>query len=148
MENEGYYPDYVMLLQPTSPLRTDKDIKAAIDLALRANADSIISVCEAMSHPYKIRKISDSGTLIDFVEKPEGYLPRQIFPPAYHENGAVYLVKRDIILLKKTLYPNNTYPYIMKQDNSLDVDTFWDFYLAELVLKDRNKRDLTGNVKH
>jgi len=138
-ENQDYVPDYVMLLQPTSPFRTANDIDAAIEIAQRNNADSVISVCESPAHPYKIRKISGQGMLSDFVEKPNGYLRRQDLPMAYLENGAIYLAKRDIVANERTLYPENTYAYIMKPEDSLDIDTLWDFCLAEILLKDKGK---------
>jgi len=140
-ENQGYVPDYVMLLQPTSPFRTSKDISAAIEIAQRSDVDSVISVCKSPAHPYKIRKISSQGLLSDFVEKPNGYLRRQDLPVAYFENGAIYLVKRDIVINKRTLYPENTYPYIMKSKYSLDIDTLWDFHLAEIIFRDKAKME-------
>lgn len=140
-EKQDYVPDYVMLLQPTSPFRTANDISAAIEIAQKNNADSVISVCKSPAHPYKIRKISGQGFLFDFVEKPNGYLRRQDLPAAYVENGAIYLVKRDIVINKRTLYPENTYPYIMKSKYSLDIDTLWGFYLAEIILKDKTKME-------
>ena len=138
-ENQDYVPDYVMLLQPTSPFRTANDINAAIEIAQRSNADSVISVCESPAHPYKIRRISGQGVLSDFIEKPDGYIRRQDFPQAYLENGAIYLVKRDIVINRRTLYPKNTYPYIMESEYSLDIDTLWDFCLAEMMLEDKGK---------
>ncbi len=137
-ENQHYLPDYVMLLQPTSPFRTANDIDAAIEIAERNNADSVISVCESPAHPYLNRKISDQGLLSDFVERPSGYLRRQEFPKAYCENGAIYLVKRDIIINRRILNPENTFSYIMKPECSLDIDTLWDFQLAEMILKNRS----------
>jgi len=138
-ENQDYVPDYVMLLQPTSPFRTSNDINAAIEIAKKSNADSVISVCKSPAHPYKIRNISSQGILSDFVEKPNGYLRRQDLPTAYLENGAIYLAKRNIVVNERTLHPEYTYAYIMKSENSLDIDTFWDFCLAEIILKNKAK---------
>lgn len=142
MIHENWYPDYVMLLQPTSPLRTAQDIDAAVALAIQRNADGIVSVSEAPAHPYLIKGIKEDGSMFDFMKKPEGYLHRQSFAPAYVVNGAIYLARRDVLLTRHTWYTERTYAYIMPPERSLDIDTPWDFYLADLILRDRqrNKR--------
>lgn len=136
-EHEDYYPDSVMLLQPTSPLRTSEDIERAIELFLVKNADSVVSVNLTENHPYLAKCINDHGYLDDFIPKPDGYLPRQKFPPVYSLNGAIYLVKREILLDQKELFPRKTCAYVMPVERSLDIDTTWDLYLANLILQDR-----------
>lgn len=134
--HENYCPDYIVLLQPTSPLRTAQDIDAAVALALQKDADCVISVSESPAHPYLNKRITEDGKLVDFVYTPEGYLPRQSFPPAYFVNGAIYLARRDVLLRERNWYTDNTYPHVMSPENSLDVDTPWDLHLADLVLRD------------
>ncbi len=140
LENhESYRPDYVMLLQPTSPLRISEDIDTAIIEALEKNAESTISVCETDYHPYLIKKLRGNGTLEDFVDTPKSIHRRQEYPPTLALNGAIYLVKHEVLLKEQTFYPENrTYPFIMPPEHSLDVDTLWDLYLVDLILKDRN----------
>ena len=133
---EGTTVDYLMLLQPTSPLRICQDIELAIELALDKNADSVISVCEASTHPYFTRRITSDGKLRDFVPKPDGYLRRQVLPPAYAWNGAIFLVRRDILIEKQTIETEHTYAYVMPPERSLEIDTPWDLYLADLILSD------------
>lgn len=138
MKNQNdYYPEYIMLLQPTSPLRTNEDIKNAVELVIKHNADSIISVSSTPVHPYLMKQINEEGMLSDFVEKREGYLPRQMHPQVYYVNGAIYLTKTEVILEKRTFYPDSTYPYKMPIERSLDIDTTWDFYLGSLILRDK-----------
>ena len=131
--------DYVLLLQPTSPLRSTEDIDNAIRLALEKAADSVVSVCQASSHPYLAKRITADGRLEDFGSKPEGYLPQQVLPPAYVVNGVMYLVRRDVLIEEHTFYTERTYAYVMPPERSLDIDTPWDMYLAELILKDRSE---------
>lgn len=135
--NRNYYPEWIMLLQPTSPLRTTEDITNAIDLSIKYNADSIISVSIPPVHPYLIKQIKQDGKLSDFIEKPKGYLPRQLHPEVHFVNGAIYLTKSEIIMNEKTFYPEKTFPYRMPVDRSLDIDTPWDFYLANLIMHDK-----------
>ncbi len=135
--HQGARPDYVLLLQPTSPLRGPEDIDASIHLALDRDADAVISVCPTRDHPYLCKRITPDGLLLDFAPKPEGYLPRQILPPAYALNGAIYLVRCNVLLAQETWYTDRTFAYIMPPERSLDIDTSWDLYLAGLILKDR-----------
>lgn len=139
--HDNYFPEYIMLLQPTSPLRTNEDIDKVIDLAIGKDADGIVSVSVSPTHPYKVKQIDKNGRLIDFVDTPKGYLPRQSLPVAYFENGAIYLTKTEIILKQRTFYPECTFPYIMPFERSLDIDTPWDFYLGNLVLQDKFIRE-------
>jgi CMP-N-acetylneuraminic acid synthetase len=137
-ENEGYLPDYVMLLQPTSPCRTAEDMQQAIKLVKDHNAVAVISVCEASKHPYKTYKIIENETLEYFIPSNIEYKHRQALPKVYEENGAIYLNKRSSLLQDQTFLPTGTIPYVMPKERSLDIDTPWDFYIADLVL--RNKK--------
>jgi CMP-N,N'-diacetyllegionaminic acid synthase len=133
-------PDYVMLLQPTSPLRSVEDIDAVIDLAIEKDGDSVVSVCPVNEHTYLCKQIAPDGRLFDFVLKPEGYLPRQLMPPVYSLNGAIYLVRRNVLIEYNTLYTDRTFAYVMPPERSLDVDTPWDLYVANRILEDGGRK--------
>ena len=130
--------DYLMLLQPTSPLRTTEDIDRAIVLATEKDADAVVSVCQTHDHPYLSKQVTPDGRLLDFVEKPQGYLARQRLPPAYSLNGAIYLVRRSVLLERDDWYTDGTFAYIMPPERSLDIDTPWDLHLVNLILRDAN----------
>jgi N-acylneuraminate cytidylyltransferase/CMP-N,N'-diacetyllegionaminic acid synthase len=134
---EGTLPDYVMLLQPTSPLRIAEDIDAAVALALRTEGDAVISVTSADQHPYLSKLVDERGRLRDFIPRPDGYLRRQAIPPVYTLNGAIYLARCEILFERGTWYTEETYAYIMPRERSLDIDTPWDFHLVDLILRDR-----------
>ena len=135
-ENEGVCPDYVMLLQPTSPFRASEDIKQSIGLAKKHRAVAVVSVCEAERHPYLCKYILDDGTLDDFMTTEMKYWRRQDLPPAYAVNGAIYLNKCSSLLADQTFLPSGSIAYIMPPERSLDVDTMWEWYMAELIMKD------------
>lgn len=137
-ENEGFCPDYVMLLQPTSPFRTAEDIRQSIELARKHRAVAVVSVCEAEHHPYLCKRILGDVTLADFISTGIGHLRRQDFPPAYAVNGAIYLCQRMALLSNQSFFPEGTIAYVMPQERSQDVDTMWDWRLAELIMKDRH----------
>ena len=138
-EQRRYHPDYVMVLQPTSPLRSTGDIEAALDIAITTRADTVVSVSRAYQHPYWMKQITEDGRLINYLS---AHLPcrRQELPQVYALNGAIYLAESRILMERRTFYTERTYAYIMPPERSLDIDSQWDLYLAELVLKDGMKR--------
>jgi len=140
-EEEGYLPDWVLLLQPTSPLRTAGDIDAAIRLAEERGADSVVSVTEAADHPWWTKRLDEQGRLHDFVEQTGGAVRRQELPDAFALNGAIYLARRELLLRERSWYFERTLAYVMPPQRSLDIDTPWDFELADLVLGSRRGRD-------
>ena len=131
--------DYIMLLQPTSPLRTAEDIDAAIQIAETRDAIAVVSVCPTKHHPYLSKRVLEDGTLINFVSSDVTDLRRQVLPLAYALNGAIYLNRYKSLLDDRTFLPRSTYAYIMPPERSLDIDTPWDFYLAELLLRDKHE---------
>jgi CMP-N-acetylneuraminic acid synthetase len=145
-KNEGEVPEYILLLQPTSPLRTTEDIDGAISIALERDADSVVSVCEANSHPYLTKRIMDDGTLEDFMISEILYLRRQDLPPAFALNGAIFLNRTESLLRYRTFTPKGTRAFLMPPERSLDIDTPWDFYLAELILQDKMRKHYVRNV--
>ncbi|WP_069650360.1 cytidylyltransferase domain-containing protein [Caloranaerobacter ferrireducens] len=138
-EKKGIYYKDIMLLQPTSPLRDSKDIENCIDLYKKNICDSVISVCEAITHPYLCKKIDNKGRLEDFVLKKEKYTRRQDMPKAYQLNGAIYLTSVNVIKERKSFYGDTVMPYIMDVMKSIDIDTELDFKIAELVIKESIK---------
>lgn len=132
--------DYILLLQPTSPLRDEEDIKNVVTIGQSQQAESVMSITECPYNPYKTHIISPKGLLSRFITNTYDNVPRQNLPLIYVENGAVYLNKISSLLEKKTFIPENkTLPYIMPIERSLDIDTHWDLYLAELILRDKQK---------
>lgn len=132
LRTTGYEPDLVVILQPTSPLRTEQHVDAALNLFQQANADSLASICEASHSPYWMRTIDDEGYLQPFVQGTEN-ARRQDLPPAYQLNGAIYITTPDLIARGKAL-GENVLPYLMKPEHSVDIDTELDFLFAEFLL--------------
>ena len=138
-KTEHLEPEYVMLLQPTSPLRTVQDIDEAIGLAKVHDAVAVVSVCEAKHHPFLCKRVLDDGTIEDFMPSTVAYKRRQDFPVVYAVNGAIYLNQRESLVRDRTFFPVETYPYVMPPERSLDIDTPWEVHLAELILRDKNE---------
>lgn len=133
-EHEAYEPDYVMCLQPTSPFRAAEDIDRAIDLAEQRKADSVVSVTEPDHPPHWMRRIDDEGRLHAFIDSQLAIARRQEQPTAYALNGAIYLVRRQVLIEQQTLYTERTFAYVMPRQRSMDIEDTWDVHVADLIL--------------
>ena len=130
--------DYVVLLQPTSPLRTEHDIDSCIEYCVKHGAKSCVSVVEPDKSPYWAYKLDEKGYMIPIIDSNESInVCRQDLPKTYILNGAVYVAECKWLLRTKTFITRDTLAYVMKKENSVDIDTEVDFKLAELLLSDR-----------
>lgn len=121
---------WVLLLQPTSPLRRKEDVEAALALAAQTDCDSVVSVVTLQhEHPRLARRI-EQGRLVPF------YDPGQSLPdtPAYANNGAIYLTRASVIREQKSLYGKFCHAYVMPRERSLDIDTAFDLQIASMLL--------------
>jgi CMP-N-acetylneuraminic acid synthetase len=132
----GITYDYVVLLQPTTPLRLPEDIDAALEKLAATGADSVISVCDVGAyHPARMRQIVDDRLVELPIREPKEMARRQDLPPVYIRNGAIYAVKRDVVMLQNTMSGNDCRPYIMPEARSVNVDSKLDLLLAEILLR-------------
>jgi CMP-N-acetylneuraminic acid synthetase len=134
-DNQRYEPDYVVLLQPTSPLRTAEDIDGAVALAVEHNADAVIGVCAAKSHPMQVKAIGSDGALVDFVAGPRAaYVRRQDLAPAYAVTGAIFVNATTSLRRDQTFSPLGALPFHMSAERSIDIDTEWDLEIARAIV--------------
>lgn len=140
-ENEGFPPDIIVILEPTSPLRQAEDIDNAIRKHIETDADSVVSVTKTDHwHPIRAKKI-ENDILYDYcLEEQEG-VRRQDLPPVYFRNGAFYSVKREVLMNEHKLYGRVTRPYIMPPERSIDINEEIDFEMAEVLLLKVQKVD-------
>lgn len=136
-EHECWRPDYIMSLQATSPFRTASDIDAAIVLAVQHNADAVAAVSETRSHPYVTKSVLPDGTLAEFISTDIKYLRRQDLPPAYRLNGDINLQRCATLMRDREWTPPGTMALVMPNSRSADIDSLWDFHVANLVLGGR-----------
>ncbi len=128
--------DYLMILQPTSPLRESEDILGAVKLLFEKNANSIVSVCEAEHSPLYMNTLDESLSMDDFLPK-NIKTRRQELPKYYRLNGAIYLCKVDYFLNYKDFYKEKSYAYVMDKERSVDIDDELDFIIAESLMKQK-----------
>ena len=122
----GIKYDYLILLQPTSPLRTAEDIDLAFEKLLNSKATSLISVCELEHHPYKSFKLDEKGYLQGIINNDYPFYPRQSLPKTYRANGAIYIIKVNDFIKDETLFTNKATHFEMSIDASLDIDAITD----------------------
>lgn len=138
LENDGYRPVVIVILQPTSPLRTLNDVDSATEMFLKNDCDSVVSVCDFDHSPYWALKIKN-----DFLTPVFGqeylYKRRQELPHLYIPNGAIFVSNPEKIIKYKSFYCPKTIPYIMPIDRSIDIDSALDFKLAEILLEEKNE---------
>ena len=115
--------DYIILLQPTSPLRNAEDIDAAFELFFVSKATSLISVCEVDNKLYKAFKKDDNGYLSGISNNKYPFMRRQDLPKAFMSNGAIYIVEVDSFLKNNSFYSNKTVSYKMPEERSVDIDS-------------------------
>lgn len=133
LTSEGETYDTVVLLQPTSPLRTHKDIVGAYKLYKKNSADFVVSVCEADHSPLWFNTLPPDNSVTDFIND-EALKPRQSLDKYYRINGAIYIAKYQRIIEKSNLFRLNSYAYIMEKINSIDIDDQFDFDIAECII--------------
>lgn len=141
IKTDNYIPDYIMLLQPTSPLRTVLDIDNAIEIMLKNTVDSVVSVVESPHQfiPESIM-VKEDGYLKPYFSKSEINI-RQNKPKYYGRNGAaIYLFSYECLMKKNSLYGEKIIPYEMPKECSIDIDDLFDFELCEYLMKKRDKK--------
>jgi len=123
--------DYVAMLQPTTPFRTPEDLRTALDRLVREGADGLISVVNVGNwHPIKMKRLED-GYLVDYEPWPVENPPRQSLPQVFMVNGAIYAVRRDVLMHQGSFRGGACLGYEMPEARSVNIDSEADFFLAE-----------------
>ncbi|GEP42495.1 cytidylyltransferase domain-containing protein [Brevifollis gellanilyticus] len=137
LEQQGDLPDAVLLLQPTTPLRTPEDIDGAVELMESTSCPAVVGLSPAESHPYLTYKVAEDGRLTGFIDHGLRYPRRQDLPPAYILNGALYLNRCSSLRETQMFQPPGAFGWVMPAERSVDIDSLEDFLVAEKLLKDR-----------
>lgn len=128
--------DYIVLLQPTSPLRNEKHIDEAIQLLEKKKADAIVSVCEMEHSPLWSNTLPKDGNMNNFLRDEVLNKRSQDLEKYYRVNGAVYICKTDKLLENKSFFlKDNIFAYIMDRKSSIDIDEEVDFLFAQRVIE-------------
>ena len=136
LKAEGQVFDDLVLLQPTSPLRTHRHLTECIQMANKYGALSSLSVVASHLHPSRFFTIGN-GQLEPYEGLEKLRMPSAQLAQAYRPNGAIYFVSVGEFLKNRAFFIEPSVPFIMSAEDSVDVDTQDDFDLCELILKRR-----------
>jgi CMP-N-acetylneuraminic acid synthetase len=136
LENLKEKFDYVVLLQPTSPLRDTNDINAAFEKLLSLDATALISVCEYDNKILKAFKEDEFGYIEGISNNKYPFMRRQDLPKTYMSNGAIYITKVDEFLKNNSFYTDKTVQYVMDDIKSSDIDTKEDLEKVERYINE------------
>ena len=159
-ENEGYLPDIVIQLRPTSPIRPRDCIDNAVKILMEhEDADCVRGVVPAGQNPFKMWRFAGEGQPMKPLLEVEGIAepynaPRQILPPVYWQTGHIDAIRVSTIKQKKSLTGDVIYPLVIDPRYTVDIDTLsdWAKYEAlvnsglELVLPGKAKRPMPGKI--
>lgn len=147
LEREGEKYDAICLLQPTNPLVEPHDIDNCVRIFFKKLADTIMSVSEVPCeyNPNWVYFKRKNGTLYLSTNRKNPPVRRQLLPPAFHRKGSIYIVKRDILIKKNTLYGKKLIGYLIPSDNSVNIDCPEDLIKADTLL--RRRRAAPSNTK-
>lgn len=136
---ENCQPAHILLLQPTSPLRTVEDIEGAIQTLKDKNARAVVSVCETDHHPWWSNTLPEDDCMKNFLRPEILNKRRQDLPVFYRLNGAIYLAEADYLLKHNGFFGSDTFAYKMPKECSVDIDSEIDFKLAALLFEEQGK---------
>ncbi|MCR5304115.1 MAG: acylneuraminate cytidylyltransferase family protein [Lachnospiraceae bacterium] len=137
-EKRGHSYERIMLMQPTSPLRTAEDVINSFNLMEEKGACSIVGVTETDHSPIWCNTLPEDLSMESFRNEKYADMPRQALPKFYRVNGAIYLIKRSELDTDRML-KIKSYAYIMPRERSVDIDTELDFVIAEELMKKTGK---------
>ena len=131
----GVRPDLIVTLQPTSPFRTGAEIDATIRKVIDTGSDSAQTLSEASYHPYFMKTLDGDRTVALF---PEGhtFVRRQDAPSVYQPSGAVYVTRYGTLMEQGRILGDDNRGLVRGFEGSVNIDTEWDFLLAELLLRE------------
>ncbi len=131
-------PDWVILLEPTCPLRTAEDVRSCLNLVAQGGYDSVATFKDAELNPHRAWRLID-GVPEVFIDGAIPWLPRQKLPKAYQLNGAVYVFRANLLEQEsKSLLVGKLGAVLMPRERSQDIDDIVDFTIVEALLKKSN----------
>lgn len=134
-EKQGKHYDIVLLLQTTSPFRTAEQVKEALALYDRSQADMVVSVKECPANPYYNVFEENSDGFLHVCKGNGNIFRRQDAPKVYEYNGAIYIMDAEKLKTTHMHKMQKRVKYIMDAQSSFDLDTMQDWEMAEMILK-------------
>ncbi len=133
LSSQGYVPDIIVILQPTSPLRTTPMIDRSIEMLKNSDATCILSVSKVKTHPYSSFWY-DGKYLKPFRQDFENHSLRQKKPNLYHPTGAIYTFWIKTLEKYGSIYGPRIKPMIMPDEINIDIDSPFDLFISEMKI--------------
>lgn len=132
----GYVYDYIILLEPTSPLRKRDDLDNMIQLAAdNPEKDGVISVGKVqLEHPMIVKKISEKGVVVPYISETINVYQRQQHDEALFPYGVGYLIKTSVLKKEHKIYTSNIMPYYIERWQNYEIDDIYDFKCIETIM--------------
>jgi CMP-N,N'-diacetyllegionaminic acid synthase len=139
LKEKGEEYEYIMLLQPTSPLRTTENIDESLELLRSSNSDASVSVCEAEHSPLWSNTLPQDSDFSNFLDYSIVNKRSQDLNQYYRLNGAIYLCLTKRLSEEKTLFiKDKIIAYKMSQEQSIDIDNKVDFCFASYLISNQS----------
>lgn len=135
-EKSGHVYDYIILLEPTSPLRKKGDLDHIIQLAVNhPERDGVISVGKVqLEHPMIVKKVSEDGVIIPYISEISVAYQRQQHDEALFPYGVGYLIKTSVFKKEHKIYTSNILPYYVERWQNYEIDDIYDFKCIETIM--------------
>lgn len=130
----------VVLLQPTSPLRSSADIRNSLDLYNKFLPNLLVSVSKIEFEIQKTFVLQENGFLKGLLSPEAPFSRRQDLPDVFLPNGAIYIFSAEQFNISSRIPRDKIYPFVMDAVNSIDIDTLEDFLKAEEIINKRTKK--------
>lgn len=137
-EAKGYYPDALVSIPATAPLRIVEDIENCLNVYEEGDVDAVITVTEAHRNPYfNMVKMNNAGSMEVFSNPPQLIHRRQDAPTVYDVTTVCYVASVELILNANSIYERNVKSVLIPKERAIDIDTIYDFELAEYLAKNK-----------
>ena len=127
--------DYIIVLQPTSPLRSHKDINKSIEIIKKKRSKSLFSISESLEHPYETINVKGNKWKHTLAKSKNFYRRQDFDIKSYFINGSIYIIHRDLIIKKKNFDKENHALLYMPKSRSLEINDIEDVKIIEPILK-------------
>lgn len=139
-EKQGKHYDAVVLLQNTSPFRKAEQVKEALSL-YNNDVDMVVSVKECAANPYYCVFEEDSNGYLHVCKGDGNIFRRQDAPKVYEYNGAIYIMNAETLKTTHMHKMQKRVKYVMDDLSSFDLDTMWDWKMAEMIKEQGKQKD-------
>lgn len=131
--------DTVTFLQPTSPLRTSKNILDGYELLKNSDGKLVVGVCEMDHSPLWANVLPDNLSMENFIKPDVIKIPRQSLKKYYRINGALYIIKVEHLMKTSDIYGDKSFALVMQKEHSVDIDDNFDFIVAEALMNKKKE---------